>query len=219
MLSDAQARGYAIGQFSLNHLESLRAYLLAAEEARSPVLLGASRGMVDYMGGHRAIAALLPPFIQHLGITVPVALHLDHGSFEEARAALQAGFRSVMFDGSALPFEENLAKSKELVTLCREYGATLECEVGTLGGEEDGIRGSDVPDEMVRRAIELGIRKVNVNTECVLAFAGAVRAYVEAGKNRMDKGYQPRALLADGAEAAKRVAMQKMELFGSAGKA
>lgn len=280
MLNDAQERGYAIGQFSLNHLESVRAYLLAAEAARSPILLGVSRGMVDYMGGHRTIVAMLEPFMEHLAITVPVALHLDHGSYDEARAALRAGFRSVMFDGSALPFEENLKMSAALLALCEEQGATLECEVGTLGGEEDGIRGkgeladpeecrrlaalgvhmlaagignvhgeypedwagldfellatirrvtgevplvlhggSGVPSSMVRRAIELGVRKVNVNTDCLLAFTAAVRRYIEAGKDRVNKGYQPKALLADGLEAARRVAMEKMELFGSAGKA
>lgn len=279
-LRDAARRGYAVGHFNLNHMESMRAYLLAAEEARSPVILAVSRGPAAYMGGYRTVLTTVEGFIDYLGITVPVTLHVDHGSYDEALAGLDAGFKSVMFDGSALPFEENLDKAARLVERCRQHGATLECEVGSIGGEEDGVTGrgeladpeqcrrlaalgidmlaagignvhgqypagwrgldferladvahatqgtplvlhggSGVPEEMVRRAIELGVRKVNVNTECLVAFTAAVRRYVEAGRDREGKGYLPQALLADGLEAAKRVAMEKMALFGSAGKA
>lgn len=279
-LRDATQRGYAIGHFNLNHMESMRAYLLGAEEARSPVILAVSRGPAAYMGGYRTVLTTVEGFMGYLGITVPVVLHVDHGSYDEALAGLDAGFKSVMFDGSALPFEENLDKAARLVERCRQHGATLECEVGSIGGEEDGVTGrgeladpeqcrrlaalgidmlaagignvhgqypagwrgldferladvahatqgtplvlhggSGVPEEMVRRAIELGVRKVNVNTECLVAFTAAVRRYVEAGRDREGKGYLPQALLADGLEAAKRVAMEKMALFGSAGKA
>lgn len=280
MLQDAAQRDYAVGHFNLNHMESIRAYLLAAQEARSPVILAVSRGPAAYMGGYRTVRATVEGFMEHLSITVPVALHVDHGSYEEAHAGLEAGFKSVMFDGSALPFQENLDKTAHLVERCRELGATLECEVGSIGGEEDGITGrgeladpeqcrqiaalgidmlaagignvhgqypagwrgldferlaevaaatggvplvlhggSGVPEAMVHRAISMGVRKVNVNTECLLAFTAAVRGYIEAGRDRVGKGYLPQALLQDGVEAAKRVAMEKMALFRSAGKA
>lgn len=280
MLRDAQLRAYAIGQFSLNNLESVRAYLLAAQEAHSPIMLGVSRGIADYMGGYRTIVALVEGFIEFLDVTVPVALHVDHGSYEEAHSGIAAGFKSVMFDGSMLPFQENLRLTRDLVSVCRQQGVSLECEVGAIGGEEDGVSavgefadleecrrlaelgvdilaagvgnvhgtyppdwpgldldlleeigavtggvplvlhgGSGVPDVMVRRAIELGVRKVNVNTECLLAFTAAVRCYIEEGRDLVGKGYAPRALLADALEASKRVAVEKMVLFGSAGKA
>lgn len=280
MLEDAQRGAYAIGQFNLNNMESIRAFLLAAQEAASPVILGVSSGTAKYMGGYRTIVGTVRPFIDFLKITVPVALHVDHGSYEEALAAIDAGFLSVMFDGSALPFDENLRKTEELARICRSKGVSLECEVGAIGGEEDGVAalgecadpeecrrmaaldvqllaagignihgkyppdwpglrfdvleaianatggvplvlhgGSGIPDEMVRRAISLGVRKVNVNTECQLAFAAAVRRYVEEGRDLESKGFATRALLADGLEASKRVAISKMELFGSAGKA
>lgn len=280
MMEDAKRGGYAVGQFNLNNMESIRAYLLAAQELRSPVILGVSSGTAKYMGGYRTIVGTVKPFIDFLGITVPVALHVDHGSYDEALEAIAAGFKSVMFDGSALPIEENLRQTAHLVAVCREAGVSLECEVGAIGGEEDGVAamgecadpeecrllaqlgvqmlaagignihgkypadwpglrfdvleevgrvtggiplvlhgGSEIPDAMVRRAIDLGVCKVNVNTECQLAFAAAVRRYIEEGRDLKGKGFATRALLADGLEASKRVAMIKMELFGSAGKA
>ncbi|MDY0088718.1 MAG: ketose-bisphosphate aldolase [Coriobacteriia bacterium] len=280
MIEDAKQRGYAVGHFNLNNMESVRAYLLAAEETKSPIILGVSSGTAKYMGGYETIVGMVKPFIRFLQITVPVALHVDHGTYEEAITAIEAGFMSVMFDGSALPIEENILKTTELVKLCRERGVSLECEVGAIGGEEDGVThmgefadptecvriadlgvtmlaagignihgkyppawpglrfdlleeiaaatagvplvlhgGSQIPAEMVQRAIELGVCKVNVNTECQLAFAAGVRAYIEAGKDLLPKGFSTRTLLADGLEAAKRVAVEKMELFGSSGKA
>lgn len=279
MLRDAKRGGYAVGHFNVNNLESLRAHLLAAQEARSPLILGVSGGIADYLGGYRTIAATLQPFMEHLGVTVPVALHADHGTYQNALDAMTAGFSSVMFDGSALPFEENLALSAELVEECRANGVSLECEVGAIGGEEDGVSGageyadpeqcrrlaalgvtmlaagignahgryptdwpglhfdllteiesatsglplvlhggSGVPAPMVRRAIGLGVCKVNVNTECQLAFTAAVRHYIEDGNDLRGKGYAIRALLADGVEASKQVALAKMELFGSVGR-
>lgn len=280
MMEDARRGAYAVGQFNLNNMESIRAYLLAAQEKRSPVILGVSGGTAKYMGGYRTIVGTVKPFIDFLGITVPVALHVDHGSYQEALDAIDAGFLSVMFDGSALPIEENLRKTEELARLCRSKGVSLECEVGAIGGEEDGVAsfgecadpeecrrmaglgvqmlaagignihgkypadwaglrfdvlerisevtgevplvlhgGSEIPEAMVRRAIALGVCKVNVNTECQLAFAAAVRRYIEEGRDLKGKGFATRSLLADGLEASKRVAMGKMELFGSAGKA
>lgn len=280
MLEDARRGAYAIGQFNLNNMESVRAFLLAAQEAAAPVILGVSSGTAKYMGGYRTIVGTVRPFIDYLKITVPVALHVDHGSYEEALEAIDAGFLSVMFDGSALPFAENLRQTAELARICRSKGVSLECEVGAIGGEEDGLigagecadpeecrqmaaldvqllaagignihghyppdwpglrfdvleaiadatggvplvlhGGSGIPEEMVRRAISLGVRKVNVNTECQLAFAAAVRKYIEDGRDLTSKGFATRALLADGLEASKRVAISKMELFGSAGKA
>lgn len=280
MIEDAKRRGYAVGQFNLNNMESIRAYLLSAQEQRSPVILGVSGGTANYMGGYKTIVCTVNAFIEFLGIDVPVALHVDHGKYEEATAAIEAGFRSVMYDGSALPIEQNLQKTSEILALCRARGVSLECEVGAIGGEEDGVAtlgecadpdecrqmselgmdmlaagignihgqypadwpglrfdvlekikaetndiplvlhgGSEIPDDMVRRAITLGVCKVNVNTECQLAFAAAVRAYIENGNDRRGKGYATRALLADGLEALKRVTAAKMELFGSVGKA
>jgi len=280
MMQDAKKRGYAVGHFNLNNLEFIRAFLLAAEEAKSPVILGVSSGTAKYMGGYRAIVGSVKPFIEHLGVTVPVALHVDHGTYEEVLEAIEAGFSSVMFDGSALPFEENLRKSAELVQLCRKKGVSLECEVGGIGGEEDGVTkmgefadpdecrkmaelgvdmlaagignihgvypsdwpglrfdlldeisrvtggvplvlhgGSQIPAEMIQKAIALGVRKINVNTECQLAFAAAVRSYIEQGKDRVGKGFSPRAMFALAIEAVKSVALEKMQLFGSAGKA
>lgn len=280
MIADAKQRGYAVGHFNLNNMESFHSYLMAAEEMKSPIILGVSGGTAKYMGGYRSVVGALKPFMEFLGITVPVALHVDHGTYNDVLAAIDAGVSSVMFDGSALPFEENKKKTEELVKLCREKGVSLECEVGAIGGEEDGhtamgevadpeecrrlaalgidmlaagignihgkypadwpgLRfdvleeinratdgmplvlhgGSQIPDEQIRRAISLGVCKINVNTECQLAFTGAVRKYIEEGKDLTGKGFTPRALLASAVEAAKEVAVGKMQLFGSAGKA
>ena len=280
MLNKAKAGKYAVGQFNINNLEWTKAILLTAEELKSPVILGVSEGAGKYMCGYTTIVGMVNGMINELGITVPVALHLDHGSYEGAKKCIEAGFSSVMFDGSHYPIEENLAKTKELVLICEEKGLSLEAEVGAIGGEEDGVvgggevadpdeckmiadlgvtmlaagignihgkypanwaglnfevlakisektetmplvlhGGTGIPADMIKKAISLGVSKINVNTECQLAFAAATREYVEAGKDLEGKGFDPRKLLAPGVEALKATVKEKMELFGSVGKA
>ena len=280
MINKAHEGHYAIGAFNINNLEWTKAILAAAEEAKSPVMLGVSEGAAKYMCGFKTVAAMVKEIHDAMGITVPVALHLDHGSYEGAKAAIEAGFTSVMFDGSHYAFEENLEKSKEMIALAHSKGLSIECEVGGIGGEEDGVisageladpkecktiaelgvdflaagignihgkypanwaglnfdrleeiqnvtngkplvlhGGSGIPREQVQKAITLGVSKVNVNTECQLVFAEATRKYVEEGKDQQGKGYDPRKLLAPGFEAIKACVKEKMELFGSVGKA
>ena len=280
MLTKAKAGKYAVGQFNINNLEWTKAILLTAEELKSPVILGVSEGAGKYMCGYTTVVGMVNGMINELGITVPVALHLDHGSYEGAKKCIEAGFSSVMFDGSHYPIEENIAKTKELVAICEEKGLSLEAEVGAIGGEEDGVIGSGevadpeeckmiadlgvtmlaagignihgkypenwaglsfdtldaiqqltgtmplvlhggtgIPADMIKKAISLGVSKINVNTECQLAFAAATREYVEAGKDLQGKGFDPRKLLAPGFEAIKATVKEKMELFGSVGKA
>ena len=280
MVEKAKAGHYAIGAFNINNLEWTKAILQTAEENRSPVMLGVSEGAGKYMGGYHAVVGMVNGLIQDLGITVPVALHLDHGSYEGAKACIEAGFSSIMFDGSSLPFEENIAKTKELVAICNEKGMSIEAEVGSIGGEEDGVvglgecadpqeckqiadlgitmlaagignihgvypenwpglrfdvlddiqketgvmplvlhGGTGIPDDMIKKAISLGVSKINVNTECQLVFAEATRKYIEAGKDLQGKGFDPRKLLAPGAAAIKDKVKEKMEVFGSVGKA
>ena len=276
MLQKAKAGKYAVGQFNINNLEWTKSILLTAEELKSPVILGVSEGAGKYMCGYTTVVGMVNGMINELGITVPVALHLDHG----AKACIAAGFSSVMFDGSHYPIEENIEKTKELVAICNEKGLSLEAEVGAIGGEEDGVIGSGevadpaeckmiadlgvtmlaagignihgkypenwaglsfdtldaiqqltgemplvlhggtgIPADMIKKAISLGVSKINVNTECQLAFAEATRKYIEAGKDLTGKGFDPRKLLADGCEAIKATVKEKMELFGSVGKA
>ena len=280
MLEKAKAGHYAVGQFNINNLEWTKAILLTAEEMKSPVILGVSEGAGKYMCGYKTIVGMVNGMIEGLGITVPVALHLDHGSYEGALKCIEAGFSSVMFDGSHYPIEENIAKTKELVALCNEKGISLEAEVGSIGGEEDGVvgagecadpaeckmiadlgvtmlaagignihgkypenwaglsfetldaiqqktgvmplvlhGGTGIPADMIAKAIDLGVSKINVNTECQLAFAAATRTYIEAGKDLSGKGFDPRKLLAPGFEAIKATVREKIELFGSANKA
>ena len=280
MLEKAKAGHYAVGQFNINNLEWTKAILLTAQEMNSPVILGVSEGAGKYMCGYKTIVGMVNGMIEGLGITVPVALHLDHGSYEGALKCIEAGFSSVMFDGSHYPIEENIAKTKELVALCNEKGISLEAEVGSIGGEEDGVvgagecadpneckmiadlgvtmlaagignihgkypenwpglsfetldaiqqktgamplvlhGGTGIPAEMIAKAIDLGVSKINVNTECQLAFAAATRTYIEAGKDLSGKGFDPRKLLAPGTEAIKATVKEKIELFGSANKA
>ncbi len=280
MLEKAHAGHYAVGQFNLNNMEWTKAILLAAQEANSPVMLGVSEGAGKYMTGYKTIVAMVNGMIDYLGITVPVALHLDHGSFDGAKACIEAGFTSVMFDGSHYDIEENVAKSKEILALAHAKGISVECEVGGIGGEEDGVTsngeladpqecakiaalgvdmlaagignihgkypanwaglnfdvlgqiqdatngkplvlhgGSGIPAEQVAKAIDLGVSKINVNTECQLVFAEATRKYIEEGKDQQGKGYDPRKLLAPGTEAIKKIVIEKMQEFGSAGKA
>ncbi len=280
MLEKAKAGKYAVGQFNINNLEWTKAVLLTAQECNSPVILGVSEGAGKYMCGYETIVGMVKGMIKCLNITVPVALHLDHGSYEGAKACINAGFSSVMFDGSHYPIEENIAKTQELVNACNVLGLSLEAEVGSIGGEEDGVvgagecadpdeckmiadlgvtmlaagignihgkypanwtglnfdvlaaisekvgdmplvlhGGTGIPEDMIKKAISLGVSKINVNTECQLSFAAATRAYVEAGKDLQGKGFDPRKLLAPGFEAIKATVKEKMELFGSVNKA
>lgn len=280
MLKKAVEGKYAVGQFNINNLEWTKAILLTAQENNSPVILGVSEGAGKYMCGYKTVVGMVNGMLEELNITVPVALHLDHGSYEGAKACIEAGFSSVMFDGSHYDIDENVAKTTELVNICNEKGLSIEAEVGSIGGEEDGVigagecadpdeckriadlgvtmlaagignihgkypanwaglsfetldavqqktgdmplvlhGGSGIPDEMVKKAITLGVSKVNVNTECQLAFAEATRKYIEAGKDQEGKGFDPRKLLAPGFEAIKATVKEKMELFGSVNKA
>ena len=280
MLEKAKAGHYAVGQFNINNLEWTKAILQTAQELNSPVILGVSEGAGKYMAGYKTVVGMVNGMLEELKITVPVALHLDHGSYEGCYKCIEAGFSSIMFDGSHYPIEENVEKTKELVKVCAEKGLSLEAEVGSIGGEEDGVvgmgecadpkeckmiadlgvtmlaagignihgkypenwqglsfetldaiqaltgdmplvlhGGTGIPEDMIKKAISLGVAKINVNTECQLAFAAATREYVEAGKDLQGKGYDPRKLLAPGAEAIKATVKEKMELFGSIGKA
>ena len=280
MLNKAKAGHYAVGQFNINNLEWTKSILLAAEETRSPVILGVSEGAGKYMTGYKTVVGMVNGMLEELNITVPVALHLDHGSYEGCYKAMEAGFSSVMFDGSHYPIAENIEKTQELVKVTSERGLSLEAEVGSIGGEEDGVigkgevadpkecksiadlgvdflaagignihgkypanwegldfdaldaiqaetgklplvlhGGTGIPADMIQKAISLGVSKINVNTECQLSFADATRKYIEAGKDLEGKGFDPRKLLAPGSEAIKETVREKINLFGSAGKA
>ena len=280
MLEKARAGKYAVGQFNINNLEWTKSILLTAQELNSPVILGVSEGAGKYMTGFKTVAAMVSAMIDELNITIPVALHLDHGTYEGCYKCIKAGFSSIMFDGSDYPIEENIEKTKELVKIAHAMGLSLEAEVGSIGGEEDGVvgmgecadpkeckaiadlgidflaagignihgkypanwqglnfevlenvkkevgdmplvlhGGTGIPADMIKKAISLGVAKINVNTECQLSFAAATREYIEAGKDLQGKGFDPRKLLAPGAEAIKATVKEKMELFGSVGKA
>ena len=280
MLEKARAGKYAVGKFNINNLEWTKSILLTAQELNSPVILGVSEGAGKYMTGFKTVAAMVSAMIDELNITVPVALHLDHGTYEGCYKCIKAGFSSIMFDGSHYPIEENIDKTKELVKIAHAMGLSLEAEVGSIGGEEDGVvgmgecadpneckaiadlgidflaagignihgkypanwqglnfevlenvkkavgdmplvlhGGTGIPADMIKKAISLGVAKINVNTECQLSFAAATRKYVEEGKDLQGKGFDPRKLLAPGAEAIKATVKEKMELFGSVGKA
>ena len=280
MLTKAKEGHYAVGQFNINNLEWTKAILLTAQELNSPVILGVSEGAGKYMCGYKTVVGMVNGMLEELNITVPVALHLDHGSYEACYKCIDAGFSSIMFDGSHYPIEENVAKTKELVAVCEEKGLSLEAEVGSIGGEEDGVvgmgecadpneckmiadlgvtmlaagignihgkypenwqglsfetlaavsekvgemplvlhGGTGIPEEMIKKAISLGVSKINVNTECQLAFAAATRQYIEEGKDLSGKGFDPRKVLAPGVEAIKATVREKIELFGSANKA
>ena len=280
MLDKAKAGHYAVGHFNINNLEWTKSILAVAQELNSPVILGVSEGAGKYMTGYKTVAAMVKAMIEEMGITVPVALHLDHGSYEGCKKCIEAGFSSIMFDGSHLPIEENIEKTKELVKLAHENGMSIEAEVGSIGGEEDGVigagefadpeeckkiadlgvdflaagignihgkypanwpglnfdvlakvqektgtlplvlhGGTGIPADMIKKAITLGVSKINVHTECQLEFADATRKYIEAGKDLEGKGFDPRKLLAPGAEAIKDTVREKIELFGSANKA
>ncbi len=280
MVQKAREGHYAVGAFNINNLEWTKAILLAAEEAKSPVMLGVSEGANKYMTGYKVVADMVKAMVETLKITVPVALHLDHGTFDGAKKALEAGYTSVMFDGSHYPFAENVEKTVEIVELAKKFNASVEAEVGGIGGEEDGVvslgecadpeechniaklgidmlaagignihgvypenwpglrfdvlekikekcpgmplvlhGGTGIPEDMIKEAIKLGVCKINVNTECQLAFAEATRKYIEAGKDKEGKGFDPRKLLAPGTEAIKNLVKEKMTIFGSVNKA
>ena len=280
MLNKARDGKYAVGQFNINNLEWTKAILLTAQELKSPVILGVSEGAGKYMCGYKTVVGMVEGMLEEMNITVPVALHLDHGTFEGAKACINAGFSSIMFDGSHYPSEENIAKTTALVNTCDVLGISLEAEVGSIGGEEDGVigagecadpneckqiadlgvtmlaagignihgkypenwaglsfdtlaavkekvgdmplvlhGGTGIPEDMIKKAISLGVAKINVNTECQLAFQAATRKYVEEGKDQQGKGFDPRKLLAPGFDAIKATVKEKMELFGSINKA
>ena len=280
MLNKARDGKYAVGQFNINNLEWTKAILLTAQELNSPVILGVSEGAGKYMCGYKTVVGMVNGMLEELKITVPVALHLDHGSYDGAIACINAGFSSVMFDGSHYPIDENVTKTTELVGICASKGLSIEAEVGSIGGEEDGVvgmgecadpeeckriadlgvtmlaagignihgkypdnwaglsfetleavkakvgnmplvlhGGTGIPADMIKKAISLGVAKINVNTECQLSFQEATRKYIEEGKDRQGKGFDPRKLLAPGFEAIKATVKEKMELFGSVGKA
>ena len=280
MLEKAKAGKYAVGQFNINNLEWTKAVLTAAQECNSPVILGVSEGAGKYMTGYKTVSAMVQAMIEEMNITVPVALHLDHGSYDGCMKCIEAGFSSIMFDGSHYLIEENIAKTKELVKICAEKGMSLEAEVGSIGGEEDGVigmgecadpneckavadlgitmlaagignihgkypanwkglsfetldaiqqktgtmplvlhGGTGIPDDMIKKAISLGVAKINVNTECQISFAEATRKYIEAGKDLEGKGFDPRKLLAPGTAAIVDKVKEKIELFGSVNKA
>ncbi len=280
MLKKAKAGHYAVGQFNINNLEWTKSILATAQELNSPVILGVSEGAGKYMTGFKTVADMVKAMIEEMNITVPVALHLDHGSYDGCYKCIKAGFSSIMFDGSHYPIEENVEKTKELVKVAHAMGLSIEAEVGSIGGEEDGVvgmgecadpneckaiadlgidflaagignihgkypenwqglsfdtlaaiqektgemplvlhGGTGIPADMIKKAIDLGVAKINVNTECQLSFAAATREYIEAGKDQQGKGFDPRKLLAPGAAAIKETVKEKMELFGSVGKA
>ncbi len=280
MLKAAKAGHYAVGQFNINNLEWTKSILLTAQELNSPVILGVSEGAGKYMTGFKTVAAMVKAMDEELKITVPVALHLDHGTYEGCYKCIKAGFTSIMFDGSHYPIEENIAKTSELVNVAHQLGLSIEAEVGSIGGEEDGVigagecadpdeckavadlgvdmlaagignihgaypenwaglsfetldaiqqktgimplvlhGGTGIPDDMIAKAISLGVSKINVNTECQWAFQEATRKYIEEGKDKQGKGFDPRKLLAPGAQAICDKVKEKMELFGSVGKA
>ncbi len=280
MLQKAKQGHYAVGQFNINNLEWTKAILQTAQELNSPVILGVSEGAGKYMCGYTTVVGMVNGMINELGITVPVALHLDHGSYEACLKCVEAGFSSIMFDGSHYPIDENVTKTTELVKIAHDKGMSIEAEVGAIGGEEDGVigagecadpneckaiadlgvdmlaagignihgkypenwaglsfetldavqqktgdmplvlhGGTGIPEDMIKKAISLGVAKINVNTECQLSFSAAVRKYIEAGKDLEGKGFDPRKVLAPGVEAIKATVKEKMELFGSVGKA
>ena len=280
MLNKAREGKYAVGQFNINNLEWTKAILLTAQKLGSPVILGVSEGAAKYMCGFKTVTEMVKAMDESLGITVPVALHLDHGTYDGCYKCIKAGFTSIMFDGSHFPIEENVAKTTELVHVAHQLGLSIEAEVGAIGGEEDGVvgkgecadpqeckqiadlgvdflaagignihgvypdnweglsfdtlsdinktvgdmplvlhGGTGIPDEQIKKAISLGVAKINVNTECQLVFAEATRGYIEAGKDQQGKGFDPRKLLAPGFDAICAKVEEKMNLFGSVGKA
>lgn len=276
MLNKAKEGKYAVGQFNINNLEWTQAVLQAAQENNSPIILGVSEGAGKYMGGAKVVAAMVNALMETMDITVPVALHLDHGStVESAKHYIDAGFTSVMFDHSHFPIDENIEMTKELVEYAHSKGVSVEAEVGTVGGVEDGVTGgvkyadlgeckrmvseakidalaaalgsvhgnydgepvlgfdemlaiseatgtplvlhggSGIPDYQIKKAIERGHAKINVNTELQQQWTKAVREKL----NSDDKVYDPRKVIAPGKEAIVKTTKETMDMFGSTGKA
>lgn len=277
IFSKARAGKYAVGAFNTNNLEWTRAILDAAQETNTPILIQTSMGAAKYMGGYELCLHLVQDTIKAMNNTVPVVMHLDHGSYEAAKECIEVGYSSVMFDGHDLSFAENLEKTKEIVKLAHSRNVSVEAEIGSIGGTEDGITGagelanvneaktladtgvdylacgignihgvypanwkglnfdrlqeiatevktplvlhggSGIPKDQIVKAISMGISKVNVNTECQLAFAKATREYIEAGYDQdMDtKGYDPRKLLAPGTQAIKEIVKSRIDWFGT----
>lgn len=276
MLKKAQEGKYAVGQFNINNLEWTQAVLEATKENNAPVILGVSEGAMKYMGGFKVVSAMVNALIETLGVSQPVALHLDHGSsFESCKEAIDAGFSSVMIDGSKLPIDENIALTKQVVEYAHAKGVSVEAEVGCVGGNEDGVvggvkyadaneckrivdeagidalaaalgsvhgeyqgepvlgfkemeeirdltnmplvlhGGSGIPEHQIKKSIELGHCKINVNTECQQAFTKRVREVLAND----DKVYDPRKYIGPGKEAIKQVVTDKMIEFGSVNKA
>lgn len=290
MLKKAKAGHYAVGHFNINNLEWTKAILLTAKELRSPVILGVSEGAGKYMGGYHVVVNMVNGLLKDLDIDVPVALHLDHGSYEGCYKCIEAGFSSIMFDGSHYPIAENIEKTKELVKAAHDRGLSIEAEVGAIGGEEDGVigkgecadpneckqiadlgvdflaagignihgpypenwkglhidhltklnealiaamgknvpivlhGGSGIPDDQIREAIANGVAKINVNTECQLAFAKATREFVAVfnaneAEYMKKKIFDPRKFLKPGFDAITASVEERIEVFGSANKA
>ena len=281
MLKKAEAGKYGLGAFNTNNLEWTLAILQAAEEAKSPLILQCTAGAAKWMGGFKVCADMVKAAVEATGVTVPVALHLDHGSYEDCFKCIEAGFTSIMYDVShEETFQLNLDRTKELVELEHSNGMSFASEVGGNGGTADGENssgehadpaeckqiadlgvdflacgignihgkypanwkglsfetlaavqektgtlplvlhgGTGIPADMIKKAISLGVAKINVNTDCQIAFAEATRKYIEAGKDLEGKGFDPRKLLAPGAEAIKDMVITKIKLFGSEGKA
>ena len=276
MLEEALNGHYAVAQININNLEWTKAALLTANELKSPIILGVSEGAGKYMGGFNVVADMVSAMDKSQKIEVPVALHLDHGTYDGCLACIEAGFTSIMFDGSHYDINENVEKTRELVRIAHERGLSIEAEVGAIGGEEDGVvgmgecadpdeckmiadlgidflaagignihgkypenwkglsfetlaaikekvgnmplvlhGGTGIPADMIKKAIDLGVSKINVNTECQLSFAAATRKYIMDGKDLEGKGFDPRKLLAPGTQAIKDTIKEKMELFGS----
>ena len=281
MLQKAEAGHYGLGAFNTNNLEWTLAILTAAEEAKSPLIIQCTAGAAKWMGSLKVCADMVKACVEATGVTVPVALHLDHGSYEDCFKAIEAGFTSIMYDGShEADFQTNLDRTKELVELAHSKGLSIEAEVGGIGGTEDGVTssgeladpaqckqiadlgvdflacgignihglypadwkglsferlgeikaetgdlplvlhgGTGIPEDQIKKAISLGISKINVNTDLQVAFAKATREYVEAGKDQEGKGYDPRKLLKPGREAIVARTKELMEQFGSVNKA
>ncbi|MGL4948582.1 MAG: class II fructose-1,6-bisphosphate aldolase [Mycoplasma sp.] len=282
VLPKAKLLNHAVAQININNMEWIASVLEAANETSTPVILGVSEGAAKYMNGFKNVYGMVTNIMEFKNITVPVVLHLDHGSFDGCVAALEAGFSSVMYDGSSKPFDVNFEESFKILEIAKKYGASVEVEVGGVGGEEDGVTsdgeqadveqcvdmvklpisalaasvgsvhgiyppswkslnfellteinsktnnvplvlhgGTGIPEDQIRKAISLGVAKVNVNTECQIAYAAATRSYIEA-KSDLDeksKGFDPRKLIKPGFLAIKKVCIEKFKLFGSIGTA
>ncbi len=280
MLNKARDGKYAVAHINTNNMEWTKMILETAQETGTPVIIGAGNLPCVFLGGRHAVVGMVNGMMRDLNITVPVALHLDHGSYEACFEYIEAGFSSVMFDGSKYSIEENVQRTKDVVRVAHAAGISVEAEVGGIGGQEDGVisageladpeeckliadlgvdflaagignihgvyppdwkgldfdvlnkineatnhlplvlhGGSGIPDEMVKKAISMGVSKINVNTDCQLAFARTLRTYIEEERDLKGKGFEPRPLMTEALQAIKVVVRDKFEMFGSIGKA